>query len=86
MVALIVVRTIIRVDLGGNPINSIRGQLGSELGWFGPESRPNQDTEFLADNGIAWKIAHHVVWPVAMPAVITTNDGTAPVRRWYYPD
>ena len=67
MLALIVVRTIIRVDLGGNLINSDRGQVGSELGWFGPESRPNQDVEFLADGGIAWKTAPQVVWAVVPP-------------------
>ena len=57
MLSLIVVRMINRVDLGGNPINFVRGQLGSELGWFGPESRPNQDAEFLAGGGTAWKVA-----------------------------
>ena len=50
MLALIVVRTVIRVDLGGNPNNSVN-QLGLELGWFGPESRPNHDAKFLVSGG-----------------------------------
>ena len=67
MLALIVVRMIIIVDLGGNPNNSIKGQLGSKLGWFGPKSRPKQDAKFLADGGTTWKIAPQVVWAMVPP-------------------
>ena len=38
----IVVSMMIKLEMGGDPINLILGQLGPNLDWFGPSLEPNQ--------------------------------------------
>ena len=79
--------------MGDNLINSVRGQLGLKVGWFGPDSMPNQGAETLAGGGIAWGTSPQEIWVVVPPRLgcgtassNAASDGTAPVRRWYRPE
>ena len=57
--------------------------MGLKLGWFGLDSRPNQDAESLAGGGTAWGTAPQEFWAMVSPVVNATSGGTALVRQWY---
>ena len=60
------------------------------LGWFGLDSRPNQDVESPVDGGIArtggstaWETMSQDFWAVVPLAMNAASGGIALVKRWY---
>ena len=50
----IVVSTMIKLEMGGDPINLILGQLGPWKTQIGPNGSTHSNPDFLASGGTAW--------------------------------